>query len=230
MGLDVFVYKIGKIPENISEMIQGKPTPVDTLRDEFGLSVLSVENYDEKRESAIFPFFTKVRAIQTYWDMEKIWEDYRIPEDRRYMVGGGCGPGFVEFVFSNGKTEDDYQSVTARIHEEDEPKYLIDQESEVYVFTKEEVGHWNKNYPLFRWLKAHLLEACVKYEDRKYFPVDDEMLFMMQHLDELTKKSEFFKDDDFCTPANYLEDESSMEPVALSPGEGLVLSSVVISY
>lgn len=221
MGLDMYVYKIGKISDEISEKLKAKPVHADSFRDDFGVSGICADCYDESLEGSLFPFFTKVRVIKTFWDMEKVWRDYQIPEGCRYDAGGGWSSGYTEFYFCNGKSGDEYESMTVKIPESEESKYLFDKEGDIYVFTMEEVAYWRKNYPLFRWLKAHLLETCEKHEDCQYFPVDDEMRFMMEHLNEIAKKPELFDKDDYCTPANYLEYEQSMKPVTLSPGEGL---------
>lgn len=175
MGLDQWLYKIKELPAEECARLNG--THTDNFPDNvLWFEAKNVENYDNAGMVAdIFPCLTKINALSTFYDIEKMKADNGIPENAR--ITGQCYGGNGENTFSfrwSTSTGDRHKTVTFGSDE-----YLIEKERPVYVCYYSEQKYWRKDYDVQEVVYANYVapdDSGKGIENCGYYVMDDYIL------------------------------------------------------
>ena len=147
MGLDMWVIKFEKVPEDSLSYFLGKKT--SDISNEF--MCISKEEFDENVDmySDLIPLVTQVEMIETKFNEKRFCEDYNV--DKSNICGSHCGMGVVGWYLTDNR----HIQMDQKQYEE----YLYEENVEMYVLKREKVGYWRGQYELNDLLESIRIQS-----------------------------------------------------------------------
>ena len=133
MGLDMYAYKVRKPSLDPSKVYARQELQREYV-------VLPPDEATSELYQQVTPYAQKLRVTCRYYDLEKIREDFNMPDAEIWMVsseGIGIG-GKVNGIETTRKIST--EQITAC--------YIVVREEECLVFAAESVAYWRKEYDL----------------------------------------------------------------------------------
>lgn len=133
MGLDMYAYKIRN-----PSLDPSKVHACQDLQKEY--VILLPDKASSERYRQAWPYAQKLRVMNRYYDLEKIREDFHIPDAEVWMTSAE-GIGIRGRV--NGVETTRYIGT-----EQVNAIYTVEREEECFVFAATSVAYWRKEYDL----------------------------------------------------------------------------------
>lgn len=170
MGLDMHLYAISRITAEEAEKYNGKP--IDDIYDD-GISVINVDKSDKEDMEmirGIMPYLTKVTAVGSFLNVDKVRTENSIPDDA-YISGESFSSEYTEYMFRNDKGfHKSVQIENSKLYSD----YALHPMIEVYLFHKREIHYWRKYYELQSYIYDMLEEENGVYVmNCGYYPLTD---------------------------------------------------------
>ena len=164
MGLDMYMYEIGKLDE--SEVIPLVGAKTNDIKERYHYIDKETFDADPDMYGDLIPYITEIPVIDTAFDYKSCFANYGINEEDM-VTGSFCSNQEVGWSFISGAhikiAQDEYES------------YLYEQEILVYVFKSREVAYWRKNYDLDDFLQnLRLICRTKQMIDEEGRPPEDE--------------------------------------------------------
>ena len=136
MGLDMYLFKVGKLTEKEGKEIH------KARKDEVYKRYHCIDKESFDREHSMYgdlmPYVRPITVIATLFNCEQCFKDYNINKD--------------DILFRSQMNDEISwhleNKTVITLKGEQYSKYLYDAEQEVYVFKCEEVAYWRKDYNL----------------------------------------------------------------------------------
>lgn len=183
MGLDMYCMRARKLTESEANKVNGLDL------DKIPYRVIIKDKEDKKLYENLKDYLTPVKCKISYWDVDKIKKDFKIPKTA-YLFGVSYGSDNTVLSFAwKRKGEKKYKDITIR--DEDQDNYTKSDPEDAFVVDTEEIGYWRKAYDLL----DEIHDACdERIYNCGYYKVNDKMLKAMQRTGELIGET---KDDLF---------------------------------
>ena len=153
MGLDMYLFKVGKLTEKESKEIH------KMKKDEVYKKYHCIDKASFDSEPAMYedlkPYAKLITVITTFFDCEKCLKDYNIDKNK---------------ILFRSQMNDEISwhledKTVVTLKGEQYSQYLYDAEQEVYVFKCEEVAYWRKDYDLENFFSNTFeIENCGYYK------------------------------------------------------------------
>lgn len=160
MGLDSYIFKTSRPAHLCKEQYTAKE--IESL----GLTAIPVYSMEPEKENNLRSFAKVCMIENLYYDMEKICNDYSLSENAYIGVLLGNGSIVVTDCDSDGKSR------RVSISKEDiKDKYILHQLDQCYVFRRERIQMWHKNYRI----SDFFTEIFGPIENTTYYPISAEV-------------------------------------------------------
>lgn len=160
MGLDMWIRRVEKV--DLQDRLYG----ADELR---SYSVYLVSDFERDPEifKDLLPYVAKVTVENSYYDIEKIINDYNLPP-RSHISCISFDEITVGGTWERTKTRKDVTVPKSTVNE----KYIKLVEEPSYVFKSEEVAYWRKHYEL----QSAFYNAIENVDNCGYYILDGELI------------------------------------------------------
>lgn len=160
MGLDIFLYRVTK-PHNIENRVYTREELASMELSAIPASLLQCQEAED-----LAPYCREIQLKIPYINIEKIREDYDLPESAEVVMQSGDG----SICVSTDSGESDYIDISHKVLQE---KYLKIEVESYAAFHKTEVGYWRKDYDIADFFSEQI-EKTV--ENTGYYAVSAEIL------------------------------------------------------
>lgn len=153
MGLDQYIFRVRKL-----YMPEGTFTSEEI--NERGLTYRDVEYVEERMHlyKDLMPYMDKRMVTDKFLNIEKIERDYHVTNVNWY--------GFTGNVYNFHAIDDSGNRKRIDIVGEIiEDKYTLFKTFEAYIWYKEEVHYWRKNYDLQDWINGDNLQYTILFDE-----------------------------------------------------------------
>lgn len=133
MGLDMYVYRVIKPSLDPRKVYIRKELPGEYV-------IIPPDEDAADQYLQLVPYTQKLRIISGYLNMEKIRQDFHMP-DAKIGIVSSAG------ILIIGKV-DDVETTQQISMEQIEALYTVEREEECLVFAKEQVASWRNDYDL----------------------------------------------------------------------------------
>ena len=186
MGLDMYCMRARKLTESEVNKVNGLDLDKIPYR-----VIIKDKEYEENKNlyENLKDYLTPVKCKTSYWDVDKIKKDFKIPKTA-YLFGVSYRNDDTVFSFAwKRKEEKKYKDVAIR--DEDKDNYTKSGLEDTFVVDTKEIGYWRKAYNL----QDEIHDACdERIYNCGYYKVNDKMLKAMQRTEKLIGET---KDDLF---------------------------------
>lgn len=133
MGLDMYAYKVENPSLDPSKVYARQDLQEDHV-------ILLPDKAASERYQQVLPYAQKLRVISRYYDLEKIREDFHMPDAEVFMTS-------EESIGIRGTVNGAETARYIRM-EQVNALYTVEREEECFVFAATPVAYWRKEYDL----------------------------------------------------------------------------------
>ncbi len=177
MGLDMWIYKVGRASDEDVAYAEGKR--VSELREQMpGHTVVILDGQDARDATrGILPVAREISVLVDYLDVPAMQRALLIPKYARVL--SEChGRGSVTFGFY-WECAGFPQHTDLTVTDENVKQFLVTSEQKAYIFRQEEVAYYRKHYKLQEALyDLAPIDNCI------YVAMDEDMVETVQEYDE----------------------------------------------
>lgn len=160
MGLDSYIFKISR-PEHLNkEQYTAKEL------DERGLTFAPAYSMGQRNQSNLLSCAAVCKVENLYYDLEKIRAEYSLSGNA--YIGVILGDGSIEVVDRDSSGNSKRVSIRKG---EIKDNFILHQIDECYVFRRERIRMWYKNYRIIYFFT----EAFGAIENTIYYPISAEV-------------------------------------------------------
>ena len=146
MGLDMWMIEVKKMTKKETAALNNMT--YEEISDLPDFSYYIKEEVDEENTEFLedlMPYTITVPVNIKYYDMEKIKEDYNIPEEAwQYKASYSKDGVEYGYCFSDHRKKD----ITIKLTNEEIEKYIVSKPRHLIVYKRKEVAYWRKFYEL----------------------------------------------------------------------------------
>ncbi|MDO4841643.1 MAG: hypothetical protein Q3982_03085 [Phoenicibacter congonensis] len=160
MGLDSFIFKISR-PEHLDKECYSVKE-IESL----GLTSIALHSMAQGNKNNLHSCAKECSVENLYYDLEKIRAEYSLSENA--YIGAFLGDGSIvvtDFTDSGDSTRVSISKEAIK------GKFILRQTDRCYVFRREKVQQWYKNYPISNFFAMRVGPT----ENTVYYPVDEEL-------------------------------------------------------
>lgn len=160
MGLDICLLRVTK-PHNIENRVYTREELASMKLSAIPASLLQCQEAED-----LAPYCQEIQLKIPYINIEKIREDYGLPESAEVVMQSGDG----SICVSTDSGESDYIDIS---HEILQKKYSKIEVESYAAFQKTEVGYWRKDYDIADFFSEQFEK---RIENTGYYAVSAEIL------------------------------------------------------
>lgn len=160
MGLDAYIFRISR-PKHLSKE-QYTAKELDGL----GLTFIPVHSMGQGNKSNLRGCAAVCMVENLYYNLEKICTEYSLSANA--YIGAILGDGSIEVTDRDSSGNSRRVSIAK---EEIKDKFILHQIDECYVFQRERIQMWYKDYRI----SDFFAEALGPIENTTYYPINEEV-------------------------------------------------------